>query len=60
MGSFPGTKHETDLSLPSNAEVKNPWSYISIPLHALMACCVDTETTVPYLTFTDELCTYNM
>jgi hypothetical protein len=37
-GSFPGG--EADHSLPSNAGVKNAWSYTSTPSYAFMAWCL--------------------
>jgi hypothetical protein len=42
-GSFPGVKQpgcEADHSPPSNAEVKNAWSYTSNPQHAFVAWCL--------------------
>jgi hypothetical protein len=44
---FPEVKRpgrEGDNSPPSNAEVKNKWSFTSTPPYALMAC---TGTTLP-------------
>jgi hypothetical protein len=41
-GSFPGVKRpgrEADHSHPSSAEVKNAWSYTSIPQYVFMAWC---------------------
>jgi hypothetical protein len=38
---FPGdeaTGYEADCSPPSSEEVKNAWSYTSIPLYIFMAC----------------------
>jgi hypothetical protein len=32
--------HEADHSLPSRAEVKNEWSYISTPYYIFMAWCL--------------------
>ena len=46
-GTLPGAKDGdrlTDHSLPSIAEIKNEWSYTSIPSHDFLAC---TGTTVP-------------
>jgi hypothetical protein len=42
-GSFLGSKElerEADHSPPSNAEVKNAWSYTSTPQYAFMAWCL--------------------
>jgi hypothetical protein len=52
--SFPGIKRpgcEVDHSPPSNAEIKNEWSYTSAPLYAFMAW---TDRT-PYFTFTYQV-----
>jgi hypothetical protein len=41
--TFPGVKRprrEDDQSTPSSAEVKNVWSYTSIPQYAFMAWCL--------------------
>jgi hypothetical protein len=38
-GTSPGTRvHEADHSSPYSSEVKNEWSYISIPLYVEMTC----------------------
>jgi hypothetical protein len=54
-GSFPGGKaegRETAHSPPSNAKVKNAWSYTSIPQYACMAWSSDKKHsdnfTLPY------------
>jgi hypothetical protein len=42
VGSFPRVKqlgHKTDCSPPSSAEVKNVWSYTSIPQYTFMVWC---------------------
>jgi hypothetical protein len=35
--------HETDHSPPSNAEVKNAWSYTSTPQYVFLAWCLVTQ-----------------
>jgi hypothetical protein len=43
-------RREDDHSHPSSAEVKNAWSYTSIPQYTFMACCSvekSTGTTLP-------------
>jgi hypothetical protein len=42
-GSFPGVKRlgrEANHSPPSSTEIKNAWSYTSIPLYVFMAWCL--------------------
>jgi hypothetical protein len=34
---------EADYSLPSNAEVKNPWSYTSTPKYVCMEWCLSNQ-----------------
>jgi hypothetical protein len=45
---------EADHSSPSRAEVKNAWSYTSIPPYVFMAWCLGSAITLPYL-FIDAL-----
>jgi hypothetical protein len=45
-GSFPGSKwpgRDADHSPPFSAEVKNAWSYTSIPQYAFMVLCSVTK-----------------
>jgi hypothetical protein len=46
-------EHEVDHSPPSSAEVKNAWSYTSIPLYVFMAwCLVKHRDNFTFFTFT--------
>jgi hypothetical protein len=39
-------RHEANLSFPSSAEIKNAWSYTSIPPHVCMVWCIRNNLTL--------------
>jgi hypothetical protein len=58
-GSFPrGKAAGADHSSPPSAEVKNAWSYTTIPQYSLMACCSLRAQEYPYLLLLPLICIF--